>query len=121
MAKKNHDFRLKGKLFEWATFVYLSLKGYRVLDMNVRGYGGEIDLLAKKKASLVLVEVKYRKDKISAHYAIHPRQKERLMQHGRSLLKYYPGCDIRLDVALFYAKFPFFEYIEGKIGVFNSC
>lgn len=40
---------------------YLKRKGYRILDRNFYVKGGELDLIAQKKDTLVFVEVKARK------------------------------------------------------------
>ena len=43
---------------------YLRLRGYEVLDRNVRVGGGEIDLIARRGAWLLFFEVRYRGDLI---------------------------------------------------------
>ncbi len=48
-----------GDLGEDIAFHYLKKKGYKVLFRNYRTKHGEIDLIAKKKGTLVFVEVKY--------------------------------------------------------------
>ncbi len=37
------------------------MKGYRILARNYRVRGGELDIVAKKRDTLVFVEVKYRR------------------------------------------------------------
>jgi putative endonuclease len=44
-----------------ATF-YLKLKGYEILERNFLIKGGEIDIIARNKRDIVIVEVKTRKD-----------------------------------------------------------
>jgi TIGR00252 family protein len=51
-----------GSCYEkWATS-YLIHKGYQIIENNFRCRFGEIDIIAKDKATLVFVEVKYRKN-----------------------------------------------------------
>jgi len=111
-ANTKHNYQFKGQFFERLALLLLLLKGYRCIGKNVRGKGGEIDLLFCKKHVLVLVEVKYRSSREKAHYAIHPKQKTRLLKSATSFLSSYPQHDIRLDVVLFYPKWPFVEHIK---------
>lgn len=50
-----------GKRSEKLAETYLKLRGYRILERNYFVKGGELDLIAKKKDTLVFVEVKARK------------------------------------------------------------
>lgn len=45
---------------EWLCAAWLRLKGYRVLGLRVRTAGGEIDIVARRREMLVIVEVKAR-------------------------------------------------------------
>jgi len=49
-----------GRRAEWAVLLMLMLKGYRPLDRNWRGSGGEIDLVMRHRGETVFVEVKAR-------------------------------------------------------------
>ncbi len=46
---------------------YLKDKGYSIVETNFRVRQGEIDIIAKDKATIVFVEVKYRYDEKSGH------------------------------------------------------
>ncbi len=50
-----------GVIAEWVTAGWLWIKGYQILARNYRIRGGELDIVAGKRDTLVFVEVKYRK------------------------------------------------------------
>ena len=56
------DSRSLGRWGEEQAARYLKLRGYRVLDMNYKCRGGEIDIVARKGKYIVFVEVKLRKN-----------------------------------------------------------
>ena len=108
-----------GKTAEFAALNFLRLKGFSLVCKNYitgRGTGaGEIDIIVKKKNLLVFVEVKKRKDLISAAYAILPKQQERIRRAAEVFLSLHPeyqNFDIRFDAVL--VQFPFtIEQIEN--------
>ena len=57
---------------------FLVCRGYRVLARRLRSPVGEIDLLARERAVLVIVEVKYRTTK--ARWPLEDRQARRLQR-----------------------------------------
>lgn len=58
-SKKQKAYE-KGLLAEEIAAVYLRLKGFRILEQRFKTPLGEIDIIAKKKGLLVIVEVKER-------------------------------------------------------------
>ncbi len=96
-----------GKLAEFLAVWYLRCKGYRLLARNyVTGRGtsaGEVDIIMRKKQTLVFVEVKKRRDMSRAAYAILLRQRRRISRAAEAFVKHYPefsGCNIRFDAVL---------------------
>jgi putative endonuclease len=92
-----------GRRSEWMAAWWLRLKGYRILARDFRVAVGEIDLVARRGRTLVLVEVKARPDLATAQAAIGPRQRRRIARAAASFLQRHPalaGCDIRFDVVL---------------------
>ena len=86
----------KGTRGETLAALLLMCKGYRILARRLRsGWGlgggrlgsrlGEIDLLAQRGTTLVVVEVKWRADRERAAYALHPAQQRRLRRAGEVL------------------------------------
>lgn len=53
--------RKTGTAFEEIAANYLRKKGIRIIDMNYRISGGEIDLIGEDKENIIFIEVKYRK------------------------------------------------------------
>lgn len=86
--------RAKGILAEWLAVMLLRLKGYEIIGQRLKGFKGsgigEIDILARKKTTLVIVEVKARKSHEDAFSAILPSQKKRLIKAAKFILTRYP-------------------------------
>jgi len=57
---------------------YLRCKGYRILAQRYRNAQGEIDLLARKGATLVAVEVKARRSLEACDYSVPPWKQARI-------------------------------------------
>ena len=86
----------------WAA-VLLCLKGYRIVARRWRWRGGEIDIVAKRGAHLVFVEVKRRKTEET--FGISVLQRKRLLGAARAFLARYPHIDphtgtLRFDAIL---------------------
>ncbi len=81
----------------------LRLKGYRILARNWRSPMGEIDLIARRGATLAFIEVKVRATQDSAAAALRPQQQARIARAALLYLQANPrlaGCEIRLDALL---------------------
>ena len=115
MLKKYHKYtKLKGNLFEFFAQITLMLKGYHLIDKNVRGKFAEVDILSQKNNNIYLTEVKFRKNHINAPYAIHPKQLERLIKQAQEFEKKYPKArQIAIDAIFFYPKWPFISHIKN--------
>lgn len=59
-AKGLTNTRATGDGYEKQAVNYLRSQGYRILETNYRNRGGEIDIIALEKETLVFLEVKYR-------------------------------------------------------------
>ena len=97
----------KGKFAELLTAAYMFCHGYKIVKRNfITGRGttaGEIDLICRKKDTLVFVEIKQRSSLENAAYAITKQQRTRIIRGAQSFLKSYPayrGHDIRFDAVL---------------------
>jgi putative endonuclease len=83
--------------------LWLRLRGYRILARNFRTPVGEIDIVARRRAVLCLVEVKARDEVANALQAISPRQRERISRAASAFLQQNPSCfglDLRFDAVL---------------------
>ena len=88
---------------------YMRLRGYRIVARNVitgKGtHSGEIDFIACRGTTLVFVEVKKRKDVMTAWGAITPAQQRRLRLAAETYLlqRRWTG-DARFDVIIVHGR-----------------
>ena len=93
----------RGRRGEWAALWWLRLKGYRILAQDYRSAAGEIDVVARRGATLAIIEVKARDSAAAAVEAILPRQRHRIFNAARLFVAHYPrhgDCTIRFDIML---------------------
>ncbi len=77
----------------------LQAKFYRIAGKRVKTYGGEVDIVARKGKSLIIVEVKARQTLQGAAEAVSSKQWARLLRAGEILLTREPeGASLRFDV-----------------------
>ncbi|HEY1719697.1 MAG TPA: YraN family protein [Magnetospirillaceae bacterium] len=98
------------KLGKWAELLCvasLTLRGWRILDRSAalsRGTGvGEIDIVARRGATLAFIEVKARPSLDDAAAAISTHQQERLIRAAEAYLARNPAlqrCAPRFDAML---------------------
>lgn len=105
--------QFKGTLSENIAILYLMIKGYRPTHHSYKGKLAEVDVVAIKKQTLCLIEVKYRKTRHKAHLAIHPSQRQRLHRQALALSGKYGLPHTRLDAILFFSHWPFIEHVEN--------
>ena len=60
----------RGRLAEWRAALALQVKGYRILGRRIRTPVGEIDLIARRGPTIAFIEVKARRDAVSAMEAV---------------------------------------------------
>ncbi|MDX1974616.1 MAG: YraN family protein [Rickettsiales bacterium] len=68
---------------------YLRVKGYRILARRYRNPLGEIDIVARRGNTVVLVEVKARKRMGDCNYTITPRKQQMILRSAEGLLAGY--------------------------------
>ena len=92
----------RGRRAEWCAAWWLRLKGYRILAQRVRTPMGEVDIIARRGATLIFVEVKYRPDPDQAAAALSPKALMRVARAANFLLgRYAHGCaSIRIDAMI---------------------
>ena len=81
----------------------LIAKGYRIVARRFRSPVGEIDIVARRRGTLVFVEVKARERLDDAAEAVIPRQQRRIIAAAEAWLATHPddaNGDIRFDVML---------------------
>ncbi len=105
------DARQRAWRFGWQAetlcALALRLKGYRILARRFRGPGGEIDIVARRGATLAIIEVKARPSRGAALNALSPRQRARVERAALGFLAKMPQAGgpggvgtIRFDVML---------------------
>jgi putative endonuclease len=102
--------RLAGRRAEVLAAMWLMAKGYRILGFRLKTRQAEIDLLALRGRTLVVVEVKRRTSLLIAMETVTFDQRERLRRAGAALAASRPalkGAAVRLDlIALAPGKLP---------------
>jgi len=95
----------------------LEENGLRVLERNVRFRDGEIDLIAVDGATLVFVEVKWRRNDArgAPAEAVTPKKRERVIRAARHWLAENPGraAAVRFDVVAIRDEPPQVDWIRG--------
>lgn len=82
---------------------FLIAKGYRIVARRWRSPVGEIDIVARRRGTLVFVEVKARERLDDAAEAVIARQQRRIVAAAEAWLASHPddvNSDIRFDVML---------------------
>lgn len=116
--EKGHRAYTVGKLAEFLGFFLLRLKGYKILAHRLQTPVGEIDLLAQKNETIVLVEVKFRQKEQELFSAISPHQKKRLIRAAKYCQSRYNFSDkitVRFD-AILCSKWSFPLHLENIWG-----
>jgi putative endonuclease len=93
----------RGRRGEWLAALWLRLKGYRILARDWRSAVGEVDIVARRGRTVIMVEVKARPDLDAAAAAIGPRQRTRIARAAEAFLQRRPAlaaCDLRFDAVL---------------------
>lgn len=91
------DHNAKGLLYEKVAEIYLLCKGYQILARRWRLYKCEIDIIAKKGNSIIIVEVKYRKTLKEVKEALNHKKINKMIMAGRYWLTKYKNHSIRFD------------------------
>ena len=89
-AKARRRAHLFGLRAESIAALLLRLKGYRLLDRRFAAAGGEIDLVARRGATIAFVEVKARDDLDAAMEAITEAKRRRIGRAARIWLARNP-------------------------------
>ncbi|PCI63862.1 MAG: hypothetical protein COB37_03695 [Kordiimonadales bacterium] len=92
----------RGRRAEKIAAWYLRCKGYQIIDERFRSKRGEIDLIAKRGTTTVFVEVKARKDVVTAAESITYRQRRRIEAAAEDWIKHtgHSSGSLRFDIIL---------------------
>lgn len=89
-----------GRFGEWRAVWFYRLRGYSILERNLRLRGGEIDLVVKRGATIVIAEVKTRQTRFAGegHEAVTREKRERMIRLGERYAATHPGAHLRYDI-----------------------
>ncbi len=102
-AQKRRAAYRRGTKGEGRAAALLRLKGYRILERRWKSPVGEVDLIAKKRHTLVFIEVKARASLKDAAESIVERQRQRIARAAEAYLAYHPDLEfenVRFDAIL---------------------
>ncbi|MEM7425824.1 MAG: YraN family protein [Pseudomonadota bacterium] len=91
---------------EWLAAVLLRMKGYRILETRYRVPVGEIDIIARRRGTVIFCEVKQRPDAGAALEALRPAQRLRIVRAAEQWLHENGlplDSDCRFDMLVFSA------------------
>ena len=91
----------RGRRAEALATLALRLKGWRILERNMRNGAGEVDIIARRGDVLIFVEVKARRDERSALDSVGYHAQRRIQSAGEHWLSRHPEhatCGWRCDV-----------------------
>jgi putative endonuclease len=98
-----HRAERRGRLAEQLCRWHLRLRGWRIVAAGWRCPSGEIDIVARRRGVLAIVEVKARRDLDSAAISLLPRQRRRIARAAAAFLSARPdlaALALRFDVML---------------------
>ncbi len=101
-TKKRRAANTYGHWAEWATALFLRLKGYTILTRRFKCPVGEIDIIAVRGNTLAMVEVKARKNP-DTFELISPRQQQRISRAAALFIAKKPEFatfSIRFDAVI---------------------
>lgn len=89
-----------GRLGECRATLHYLLRGYRVLARNARLPAGEIDIVARRGATIVIAEVKTRQTLVAGegHEAVDRVKRERMIRLGDQYAAMHPRARLRYDI-----------------------
>lgn len=91
----------RGRWSEWAAAIFLMLKGYRILRLRYRVRAGEVDIIARRGDMIAFVEVKARRNLMSAIDAVTVTSQSRIRAAGDHWLARQPDAarlSLRYDI-----------------------
>lgn len=108
----------KGRDGEDQAAGFLEARGLSIVARNVRGGGGEIDLVARDGGTIVFVEVKWRRDasRGAPAEAVTPFKRRKLLSAARTWLAENPSGswrEVRFDVVAIEGDAQTTDWIRG--------
>jgi putative endonuclease len=101
MTEDDEEAKRLGRAGEDAAAGYLLALGFTILRRNLRGPGGEIDIVARDRGVIVFIEVKTRRTRAfgPAISAVDGRKRRRIRAVAEDFLQFFaPNSKARFDV-----------------------
>lgn len=115
-----------GRIAERRAALHLRLRGYRIVERNVRTGAGEIDLVVRRGRRVAFVEVKSRQERGAPADRVDPAKQAQIARLAERYLAGRPfdGCSVHFDVVTVFWDGWCFRvrhlrdafYIEGRAG-----
>jgi putative endonuclease len=102
-TRRRQRAQRRGRFAEWLCLWHLRLRGWRILARGWRCSSGEIDILARRRQLVAVIEVKSRGELGTAAAALAPRQRRRIARAAEAFLASRPdlaGLELRFDLML---------------------
>ena len=79
---------------------FYRLRGYRIIERNLRTSKGEVDLVARRGNTVVIAEVKTRQSLTAGegHEAVDRTRRERMIRIGDVIAAVNPNIQLRYDI-----------------------
>ena len=92
--------KLKGDIGEEKAVKYLKKQKYRIIKRNLKNNGGEIDIIARQKKTVVFVEVKTRTDEKFGFgaEAVDLKKQSKIRNAAMLYMQKENVADVRFDV-----------------------
>jgi putative endonuclease len=89
-----------GSLGERRAAWFYRVRGYSILERNVRLAAGEIDLVVRRGGTIVIAEVKTRQSQFAGegHEAVDRKKRERMIRLGDQYAARHPDAQLRYDI-----------------------
>lgn len=99
MTSKKQTYKF-GIMAERVAIILLFFKGYKILQWRYKTPFGEIDIIAKKGKTIIIVEVKARKGKLNIEQVLGLRQISRIQKASQCFISQnckFQNYSLRLD------------------------
>ncbi|MGB3457466.1 MAG: YraN family protein [Litorimonas sp.] len=121
MSRDRKAAERAGRRAEIWVGLYLLVTGHRILARRFRGPHGEIDLIARRRRTVLFVEVKQRRSGDPALEPVTARSEERILRTGETFLARHPdyvrrGFALRYDIVVVRGRW----HLEHRRDVFRG-
>jgi len=106
---EKQSYEKAGRRAENLACFYLRLKGYQILERRFKLRQGEVDIIARKGATIAMIEVKQRASQAAAENSVSSENQSRLMDAA----EIYINSQRHLDGTEFDLRYDFL-YIIGR-------